>query len=53
VEQCETRGINRRRRVGAALSRRGPIVFARSTTTHTHPSYTDAEIEHVRDTEMA
>lgn len=29
-----------------------PIVFARSTTIHAHPSYIDAGIRHVRDTVM-
>lgn len=43
---------DRRRRVGAALSRRVPIMFARSTTINAHPSYIDVGIKHVRDTVM-
>ena len=45
-EQCEIRINDRRRRVGAALKRRVPTVFARSTTIQAHPSYIDAGITH-------
>lgn len=51
-EHCGIQGIDRRRRVGAALTGRVPIVYARSTTIHAHPSYIDAGIKHVRDTVM-
>src|SRR5690606_25265084 len=47
-----SRRNDRRRRVGAALRRGVPIVFARSTTIHAHPSYIDAGIKHVRDIVM-